>query len=60
MNVKQKESLAKYLYDLSKAIHIGWIIGLAADRISWMATVILAIVGADMLLTAYKMEAKDD
>ena len=60
MNEKQKDSIAKYLYDLSKAIHVGWLIGLSTDKISWQFTILLASLAVELLYFAYRLEAKDD
>ena len=60
MNVKQRESFTKYLYDLSKAIHVGWLIGLVSDKISWKLSIILVILALELFFIAYRLEAKDD
>ncbi len=56
MNRRQKESIAKYCYNMSQAIHVGWMIGVATGRVSWFGTLILVGVGIDFLIIAYKQE----
>jgi len=59
MNEKQKDSFAKYLYDISKAMNIGWLIGFATDKISWQISLVLAIVALNLFYTAYRLEVKN-
>ncbi len=60
MNRRQRESVAKYLYDMSKAVHIGWLLGLATEKISWFAALLLAIIGMNLFASAYRKEASDE
>jgi len=57
MNQRQRESVAKYLYDMSEAVHVGWLIGYAAGKVSWYAAIFLAILGTNLFINAYKKEA---
>jgi len=59
MNQRQRESVAGYCYDISKAVHIGWMIGLAAGNIPWWYALILAMFGFDFFIYAYKQEASN-
>ncbi len=59
MNQKQRESVVKYLYDMSKAVHVGWLIGVATGHVSSYAAIFLAILGTNLLINAYKMEVSN-
>lgn len=56
MNNRQRESIAKYCYSLSQAIDVGWMIGIATGKLSLIATLMLAGVGFDLFVIAYKHE----
>jgi len=56
MNQKQSDSLAKYCYDMSKAVHVGWMIGVATDKVSLIAALVLFILGVDLFIVAYRQE----
>ncbi len=59
MNQRQRESVAKYLYDMSKAVHIGWLLGVATSKMSWSAAVLLAILGTELFFAAYRKEVSN-
>ncbi len=56
MNRRQKESIAKYCYNMSQAIHVGWMIGFATGKVSLAATLVLACIGVDFFIIAYRQE----
>ncbi|MDX8401645.1 MAG: hypothetical protein R8K47_03335 [Mariprofundaceae bacterium] len=60
MNRKQRESLAKYCYDMSKAVHVGWMIGVATGEIPWWHAMILFVLGMDLFILAFKQEVFDE
>jgi hypothetical protein len=58
---KQRESVVKYLYDLSKGVALLTVVSpWVTDRWSW-ATIVLGTIAAGMLfLWAYWLEGTDD
>jgi len=56
MNQRQSESIARYCYNISQAIHVGWMVGVATGKISLIAAFILVTIGADFLIIAYRQE----
>ena len=57
MNKRQKKSVASFCYNMSQAIHIGWMIALATGKITWWAACILLLIGVELFIVAYKKEA---
>ncbi len=56
MNQRQRESVVQYCYDISKAVHVGWMIGYATGKTSWISVLILVCVGIDFFIFAYRQE----
>jgi F0F1-type ATP synthase assembly protein I len=56
MNAKQRESAAKYLYDLSKGALVAAVAGILTDKITWVGIVIALLLAFYAFVAAYDLE----
>lgn len=56
MNAKQRESSAKYLYDISKGSLVATLAGVLTDKASWLGIVASLVVAFYAFTAAYDLE----
>jgi hypothetical protein len=56
MNAKQRESAAKYLYDVSKGALLAALAGLFTDKVTWLGIVALLVSAFYAFVAGYDLE----
>lgn len=60
MNEKQRESLVKYLYDISKGALLADVAAALTQKISYTAFVLLSTMAAYAFIAAFRLEGFKD